>query len=115
MPSPTTARGLLGIFSRGANPPVTNPCATTAPVQLPTCLSLWAILAAGSGGRSARGGGSGRRDPREEGGRRAGEGGWKGEGTGRPQGEAETGRRKTIAQGRTMAETERRIWAKNPR
>ena len=73
MMSPTTTRGLLGIFPRGADPPANNPRATTAHVQLPTSSSLQAILAAGARGRSARGGASGRRGPREEG--RSGEGG----------------------------------------
>ena len=72
MPSPTTVRGLLGHSPRGADPPATDLSAPTPPVQSPTSLSLRAILAAGAGGRSARGGASGRKGPREEGGRRSG-------------------------------------------
>ena len=67
MPSPTFMRGLLRLFPQGADPTTNNTRATTPPVQLPTYLSLQAILVAGSGGRSARGGASSRRGPREEG------------------------------------------------
>ena len=73
MPSPTTMQGLLGLFTRGADPPANEPRATIPPVQSPTSLSLQAILAAGAGGRSARGGARGHRVPREVG--RSGEGG----------------------------------------
>ena len=76
MPSPTIAQGLLGIFPQGADLPVTNPSATNPPVLSPTSSSLQAVSAAGAGGRGARGGASGRKSPREEGGRRAREGGW---------------------------------------
>ena len=68
MPSPTTARGLLGLFPHGAYPPATDQRATTPPVQLPTSLSFRAILAAGAGGRGARGGASGRRIQKDSGG-----------------------------------------------
>ena len=67
MPSPTTAQGLLGNFPRGADPPANDPRATTPPVGYPTYLSLLSILAAKAGVRSARGGASGRRGPREVG------------------------------------------------
>ena len=43
LPSPTTMRGLLGHFPRGADPPANNQRATTPPVRLPTSLSLRAI------------------------------------------------------------------------
>ena len=56
MPSPTTMRGLLGIFPRGADPRATNPRTTTLPVQSPTSSSLRAISVARAGGRSTRGG-----------------------------------------------------------
>ena len=56
MLSPPTTRGLLGIFTRGADQPATDPGATTPPVRLPTSLFLQAILVTGVGGRSARGG-----------------------------------------------------------
>ena len=67
MPPLTTARGLLGHFPWGADPPANDPRATTPPVQLLTSSSFRAILAAGAGGRSVRGGASGRRGPREVG------------------------------------------------
>ena len=67
MPSPTTTRGLLGIFPRGADPTANNPHANNQPVRSPTSSSLRAIFAAGAGGRSARGEASGRRGPWEEG------------------------------------------------
>ena len=67
MPSPTTARGLLGNFPRGADPPANDPRATTPPVRLLTSLFLQAISVAGAGGRSARGGASGCMGPREVG------------------------------------------------
>ena len=83
MPSPTTVRGLLGNFPRGADPTANDPHATTPPVRSPKSLSLREISAAGAGGRSAGGGASGRRSPMEVG--RGGEGGeaesegWSGE------------------------------------
>ena len=52
MPSPTTARGPLGHFPRGADLPATDQRASLPPIQLLKYLSLWAISAAG-----ARGGG----------------------------------------------------------
>ena len=67
MPFPTTARGLLGHFPQGSDPPANNSRATTPPVRLPTSSFLRAILAARAGGRSAWGGASGRRGPREVG------------------------------------------------
>ena len=66
MLSPSTTRGLLGIFPRGADPPANDRRAKTLPVRSPTSLSLRAISAARSGGRSARGGASGCRGLREE-------------------------------------------------
>ena len=73
MMSPTTTRGLLEHFPHGADPPANDPHATTPPVRLPTFSSLWAISAAGAGGRSAWGGASGRGATREVGGGGAGE------------------------------------------
>ena len=73
MPSSTTARGLLGHFPQGADPPAIDPRVTTPPLRSPTSLSLREISAAGAGGRSARGEASGHRGPREVG--RGGEGG----------------------------------------
>ena len=75
MPSPTTARGLLGHFLRGVDPPATDQRAPTRPVRLPTSSSIRVILAAGAGGRCARGGSSGCRSPRDDGGGGAGSGG----------------------------------------
>ena len=68
-------------------------------------MSLWEILAAGDGGRSARVWASGRKGPMEDGGRSANKGGRNGEEKGQSRGEAKTGRRKTTARGRTKAET----------
>ena len=74
MLSPTTERGLLRHFPRGADPPANDPRATNPPVRSPTSLSLRAISAAGAGGWRAWGGASGRRAPREVGrGREGGE------------------------------------------
>ena len=56
MPPPTTARGLLGHFPRGPDPPATDQCASPPTVQSPTYLSLREILADGAGGRAARDG-----------------------------------------------------------
>ena len=73
MSSPTTAQGLLGHLPQGADPPANNLRATTPPVRFLTYSSLRAISAARAGSRSAWGGTSGRRGPREVG--RGGEGG----------------------------------------
>ena len=54
MPPPTTMRGLLGPFPQGADPPTTDPCATTLPVRFPTSSSLREISAARDGGRRVR-------------------------------------------------------------
>ena len=82
MPSPTTTRGLLGLFPQGAELPATDPGATTLPVRLPKSSSLWVILAAGAWGKSARGGASVHKGPQEEGRGGTGEGaeseGWSG-------------------------------------
>ena len=67
MSSPTTMRGLLGIFPRVADPPANDPHVTTPPARLPTSLFLQEILEAVAGGRSARRGTSGQRGLREEG------------------------------------------------
>ena len=64
MLSPTTTRGLLGHFPCGADPPANDRRATTPPVRLPKSSSLWAILAAGTGGRSTWGGGRAAAGPR---------------------------------------------------
>ena len=106
MPSPTTTQGLLEIFLRGADPPSTNPRVTTPPVQLPRSSSLRAILASGDGGRSARGGASGRKGPREEGRRGTGEVCWNRNAWVGPRSVTETGRGKT-ARERTTTEAGR--------
>ena len=67
MPSPKTTRGLLGLFSRGADPPANDPRATTLLVLLLTYSSIQEISAARAGVWSARGGASSRRVPQEEG------------------------------------------------
>ena len=72
MPSPTTMRGLLEIFPRGADTPAPYLSAPTLPIRSPTSLFLQAILVAGAGGRIARGVLSGRKGLQEEGGGRAG-------------------------------------------
>ena len=64
MLSPTTARGLLGHFLRGADPPATDQCVSPTPVRLPTSSSLQAISAAGAGGRGV---GQGERQQEPEG------------------------------------------------
>ena len=107
MPFSTMARGLIGIFLRGADLPATNQRAKTPPVQFRTYLSLRAILAAGAGGRGAWGGAIGCKDLREEGGRNTGEGGRNRKKTGWPRGEAETGGATTRR--RTPEEKERGI------
>ena len=56
IPSPTTTRGLLGIFPGGADPPATNLSAPTLPVQSPTSSYLRALSVDGSRGQSTRGG-----------------------------------------------------------
>ena len=61
MISSTTARGLLGHFPQGADPPAANQRVSLLPVRLPTSLSLQAILMAGAGGGGASGGAIGRR------------------------------------------------------
>ena len=61
MPSPTTARGLLGNFLRGADPPAADQRVSPPPFQSPTSSSLRAISVAGAGGGGARGGAGGRR------------------------------------------------------
>ena len=81
MPSPTMARGLLGLFPQGVDPPATDQRKTTLPVRSPTSLSLQVILVARAGGRGVRGRVSGRKGQREEEGRSAGEGGWNGDTT----------------------------------
>ena len=75
---PTTTRGLLDHFPRGADPPANDRRATTPPVRSPTSLSLRAILATGDGGRGAWARASGRRATREVG--RGGSGGDNSEG-----------------------------------
>ena len=65
MPSPTTARGLIGIFPRGADSHATDQHSTTRLVQSSTYSFLRAILAARSGGRGTRGVASSRKGPRD--------------------------------------------------
>ena len=68
MPSPTTARGLLGNFLRGTDLPTTDQHASPLPVRLTTSLSLWAISAVGVGEMGALGGVGGYRSLRNGGG-----------------------------------------------
>ena len=74
MPSPTTARGLLGNFLRSTYPPAANQRISPLPVRSPTSSSIRAISVAGSGEGGARGRSDGRRSPwgGGGGGRRAG-------------------------------------------
>ena len=65
MPSPTMARGLLGHFLHGADPPATDQRSTTPPVRLPTYFSLRAILAARARRSGARGRASDRKIPKD--------------------------------------------------
>ena len=106
MLSPTMARGLLGIFLRGMDPPATNQGATTPPVRSPTYSSLQAILADGARGRGARGMASGCKGSRDGGERSAGEGGRKGYGTGQPCGESEIGAWTTAARWTTAEQAQ---------
>ena len=82
IPSPTTTRGLFGIFPRGADPPANNPRVTTLTVRSPKSSSLQAISTARAGVRRVGGGASDRRGPQEEGRGGTGEGaeseGWSG-------------------------------------
>ena len=55
MPSPILARGLLGHFLRGAEPPTVVQSASPLTVRSPTFLSLRIISAAGARGGGARG------------------------------------------------------------
>ena len=81
MPSPTTTRGLLGHFSRDADPPANDRRAPTPPVRSLTSSSLRAISAAGDGGRSVWGGGERPHGHEGGGGGDGGDGsvGWSGE------------------------------------
>ena len=65
MPPSTTARGMLGHFLHGADPPKVNQRASPLPVRSPTYSSLRAILAAGAGGGGGRGGTGRCRSPRD--------------------------------------------------
>ena len=67
MPSPTTARGLLGLFPYGVDPPAINQRATTPPVRLPTSSSLRVISAARARGRGVWAVASGRKSRRSAG------------------------------------------------
>ena len=78
MPSPTTARGLLG----RANLPDTNQRATNPPVLLPPSLFLRDISVAGAGGRGMQGRASGHKAQ----GKTGGEAPEREEGTGTDQG-----------------------------
>ena len=66
-PSPTTMRGLLGHFPRGADPSATDRRAKTPPVRSSTSLLLRAISEAGARGRDAWARASGRRATRQVG------------------------------------------------
>ena len=75
MPSPTTARGLLGHFMRGVDPPAVNQRVSPPPVRSPISSFLWAIPAAGAGVGGARGDVGRRGSPRDGGGEGRGAGG----------------------------------------
>ena len=75
IPSPTTARGLLGQFLRVMDPSAVNQRAIPVPVWLPTYLSLLSILAAMAGGGGARGGAGEHKSLRDGGGGARGTGG----------------------------------------
>ena len=74
MPSPTTARGLLGHFMRGVDPPAVNQRVSPPPVRSPISSFLWAIPAAGAGVGGARGDVGRRGSPRDGGGEGRGQG-----------------------------------------
>ena len=65
MPSPTTARGLLGLFPRGAYPPATDQRATTPPVRLPTYSSLRSDIGGRGRGKGRVGRGEWSQGPKE--------------------------------------------------
>ena len=65
MTSPTTERGLIGHFLRGADPLLFDQRASPPPVQLQKYFSLKAILAVGT--RGGVGAGSVRADARAQG------------------------------------------------
>ena len=67
MPMITTARGLLGHFTRGVDPPTFYNTISPLPVQAPTSLSLRAISVAGAGGGGVWGSMVGRRSSQEGG------------------------------------------------
>ena len=67
MPSPTTSRGLLGLFARSVDLPASDQQTSPQPVRLTTSLSLREILAAEAGGGGTRGGASGHRIPQDGG------------------------------------------------
>ena len=66
MPSPTTTRGLMGIFPQGADPPATNPRSTTPPVRSPKSLSIRAISAARARERTTTEAGRGHRGHKDQ-------------------------------------------------
>ena len=106
MPSPTTARGLLGHFPCGMYPPATDQRAPTPLVQSPKSSSLQSISAARAEGRGVWVGEIGRRSPRDDrGGGGAGAGGRKMEGEGRTRGEPGSETRTTTAATTTAATT----------
>ena len=90
------------IFPRGADPPANDPRATTLTGRSSTSSFLRLILAAGAGGRSARGGASGRKGPQEEGRGGTGEGGQNGNAWGSLHGVTETGRDMTARERTTV-------------
>ena len=102
MTSPTTARGILGHFPRGTDPPKADQSASPPPVLLPTYSSLQAISTSGAGGGCARGGAGRRRSPRYGGGGGRGSGERNKDGQGTPQGTEEEGRGTTEATGTTV-------------
>ena len=74
MPPPTTARGLLGHFLRGTEPPTVDQRDSPPPVQSPTSSPVRAKMTARDGGGDARGGAGRHKSLRD------GEGGVRGSG-----------------------------------
>ena len=109
VPSLTTARGLLGHFPHGADPPATDQRASPSPVKLPTYLSLRAIPSAKERGGVARGGVGGCRSLRDIG------GGGRGAGGGIRNGRGETSSKTGAANRKTMPTNMTVAWASERR
>ena len=103
MPSPTTARGLLGHFPRCADLPAINQRVSPPPVRSPTYLSLRPILAAGAGGGGSGVGSGRRRSPRDGVGGGSIAGGRNRDGRGKTHSKEGAASRKTVATETTAA------------